>query len=540
MKRLLLLILTGILLLLPAPARAELSSEDCGQISEQMLSEIVKLHGQPEPVAREERAGQVFYSLAALAGRSDVDYRLEVVDDPTVNAYAMPDGRIVFFTGLVDALPEDDLSPLAFVAAHEIAHVEHRHAERLFQQRTVTGLLLGLLTRSAEDWAQALGGFAYNMLASGYSREMEAEADREAMALMKRGDYDPHGALVTLALFRDSEKGGGLRMFPTHPDPADRHKDAVAWVKANDPYSPLVLADLLERLRSEGRDADRVAQGLWQGVSNQPQAPGGADGEARVALLGLAESTNGLVGCLDRSLSVPHDAYAGLQEAQAQWAATRALLPLDAERRRQAADLEERLVRVQDVYLLAATRNTERLAQLLWKEGGQGVLGVAETAHRLRTGLESGRPVAGPALQSLLAEGQRWIAAGGPDQVPPRRRSEALALSGELQRLQGLRVATPPAVDHPNPATCAATLDGLAQRLWAEVRNQPVTPGDAEARRALLGLAEGSHNLVQGGPSAPVLEAVLEWERCRGALPLTSEQEHMAAWMAREAEHLRR
>lgn len=550
MRRFPLSVFLGALLLLSAPARADLSAQERADLSDMMLAEIVKVHGQPEAVPRDQQAAQVFYSLASRAGRQDVHYRLEVVESDTVNAYAMPDGRIVFFTGLLEALPADDVAPLAFVAAHEIAHVEKRHAERLFQKRLATMVFVRLLTRNSEDWVQLLGGFAYNMFASGYSREMEAEADREALAMMQQGDFDPHGALVTLGMFRDAH-GGGMRMFPTHPDPADRYKDAVAWVKANDPDSPLVVADLLDRLRAQGREADRVAQGLWSTVSNQPQAAGGADADARVALLGLAESTRGLVDSLDRSVAVPHDAFHRLQEARTTWAAARVLLPLDPERQKQVADLDARLAQVQDGFLLAATRDTERLAQLLWKEGGgardPGLRGLAESALSLRTGLESGKPAHGAAFQGMLAQGQRWVDSGGPDLVPSARRSEAMALVGELRALETLatsRPSQPAAVEHANVLTCAATLDGLAQGLWAQVRNQPQTPGDDTARRALVGLAETSHNAVQAGVGSAAFQdlpaRISEWEGHRAALALTPEQEHAAAMISRESEHLLR
>lgn len=174
----------------------------------------------------------VFQRIVAQSTRQDLDYSLYYQrNDDEINAYALPDGRMVIATGLVHALPQGDRDAMAFVIAHEVAHLEKRHAERLGTQSGVTNLALGWLTGGQNNWVRLLGGVGSKLLTSGYSRGMEAEADREGLRLMDAAGYDPVGALRTLDLFRRLEaREGRSSVFPTHPTAADRYQDTQAYL----------------------------------------------------------------------------------------------------------------------------------------------------------------------------------------------------------------------------------------------------------------------------------------------------------------------
>ena len=167
--------------------------------------------------------------------RHDLSYQLLIEqDDNSINAYALPDGRVVLLTGLIRALPQGDDGALAFVMAHEISHVEKRHVERLSTQSGLTNLGLGWLS-GQNELLGALSGIGSNLLVSGYSRGMEAEADQNGLELMRMAGYNPRGALVTLQLFRDLEaRDGQARVFPTHPTATDRYNDTQAYIQQHD------------------------------------------------------------------------------------------------------------------------------------------------------------------------------------------------------------------------------------------------------------------------------------------------------------------
>lgn len=192
------------------------------------------LDGQGVVYAPEARLNNIFQRVVQNTSRRDITYQLLVEqDDSTVNAYALPDGRLVLLTGLLNNLPPGDDNALAFVIAHELSHLERRHIEKLNTQSGLTNLALGWLTRSSGDAVRGLAGVGSRLLTSGYSRGMEAEADANGLELMQKAGYDPRGALVALRLFQElEERHGRARIFPTHPTATDRLKDTQAYLSS--------------------------------------------------------------------------------------------------------------------------------------------------------------------------------------------------------------------------------------------------------------------------------------------------------------------
>jgi predicted Zn-dependent protease len=175
----------------------------------------------------------VFQRLLPLTQRRDLNYRVLVQrDDNTVNAYAETDGRVILTTGLIHALPRGDGNALAFVMAHELSHLERRHAERLSTQNSLTNLGIGLLVRDQSDLLRTAAGVGSRLLTSGYSRGMEAEADAGALEMMRMAGFNPRGAITALQLFQRLEAQNGRgRIFPDHPTAADRLRDALTYVQ---------------------------------------------------------------------------------------------------------------------------------------------------------------------------------------------------------------------------------------------------------------------------------------------------------------------
>ena len=222
------------IIFIAAPTSAEVSENQILQLSDKMMADITKAYGSPEELPADARLSKIFNSLVSHAKRKNINYRLKVADSKEINAYAMPDGRIVFLSGLIKALPDDDDAPLAWVAAHEISHIELRHAEKRLVKSLASGIVLYFLVARSSTAVQALGVISQGLLTSGYSRVNEYEADRNALILMREAGYDPNGALVTLNLFRDMEKKRkGLRIFPSHPRSADRCKSVLAWMQSS-------------------------------------------------------------------------------------------------------------------------------------------------------------------------------------------------------------------------------------------------------------------------------------------------------------------
>ena len=234
-SRALLVVLLCVLLFVPAAgAWADVTAEQREALSNDMLAEIVKVNGPVQDVNAEDQVHQIFYSLVQHTKRSEIRYRVAVIQNDSVNAYALPDGRVTIFSGLLNRLPRNDTAPLAFICAHEISHIEKKHAEKRLQGQLVTGGILAILARAARvrgNVASIVGGLAFQLITSGNSRSAETEADREGLALVRTAGFDPNGALYTLKLLGQLETSHkSIRVFPTHPRSADRYRNVVAWL----------------------------------------------------------------------------------------------------------------------------------------------------------------------------------------------------------------------------------------------------------------------------------------------------------------------
>ncbi len=154
---------------------------------------------------------------ARLTAGSKYRYSFHVAEDPAVNALAVPGGHVVVFTGLLRAA--ESAEEVAGVLAHEISHVERRHALR--------NLLHGLGWRAILNVALGdfSGGVWSNMAAElgalGYGRNLELEADLEGLKLLRRAGIPAEGMG---AFFERLAAGGGPRvaLLSTHPAGAER------------------------------------------------------------------------------------------------------------------------------------------------------------------------------------------------------------------------------------------------------------------------------------------------------------------------------
>ncbi len=188
----------------------------------ELASERVGLEGQPidDPVVK----GAVTAIVERLkrAHKSAFNYRVRVVDAPILNAFALPGGFIVVYTGLVRAAERPE--QLAGVLAHEMAHVERRHGmHRIAQSVGVVAaiqLLFGDVTGLAAVAVEVLRAGAINS----YGRDQEREADRDALGTLARARLDPGALADFFALLQRKEPSlpSAIAWLGTHPELAER------------------------------------------------------------------------------------------------------------------------------------------------------------------------------------------------------------------------------------------------------------------------------------------------------------------------------
>src|SRR5256712_4579176 len=163
---------------------------------------------------------------APASERPNLPWSFRVVDDPVVNAFALPGGFIYVTRGILAHLNSE--AELAGVVGHEIGHVPARHSasQMTKQQLAQVGLVVGSIASSEFGRYAGLASQALGVLFLKYSRDNERQADDLGLRYMRRVNYDPREMPhVFEMLARVSQAQGGGRVpewLATHPDPENR------------------------------------------------------------------------------------------------------------------------------------------------------------------------------------------------------------------------------------------------------------------------------------------------------------------------------
>lgn len=145
-----------------------------------------------------------------------------VVNVPLVNAFALPGGIMVFTRGLLDEAgsPEE----IAGIAAHELGHLAHDHSTRALYRSFAVALLVGVLFGDLTGGTLA-GGLAEWLVNTGYSREIERDADAFALERLKAAGIGTEGLADFFARLEEKhgeESGPLFGLLSTHPATAER------------------------------------------------------------------------------------------------------------------------------------------------------------------------------------------------------------------------------------------------------------------------------------------------------------------------------
>ena len=168
--------------------------------------------------------------LAAAARPSPFEFRFYVVEDESLNAFAVPGGAIYVHTGLIIA--SNSASELAGVIAHEIGHVTARHVAQQYRRSRNTSIgaqaatiLIGAVTASsgAARGGQVLTGIAGQAYLSTFSREAEREADTLAVETMVRARIHPEALITMFETLQEEGSGSRAPQFlVSHPATKER------------------------------------------------------------------------------------------------------------------------------------------------------------------------------------------------------------------------------------------------------------------------------------------------------------------------------
>jgi Zn-dependent protease with chaperone function len=202
----------------------------------------VKVGAVEERGPRVERAQRVLDRLRpSYVDRSRL--RVRVVDNRDWNAAAMGNGAVWVYSGLMDALDDQEL---AVVLGHELAHYTHEHSRRQFKrdfigQLLVLGAVAGAqaIDNGKARTAATAGALLTGMvLASGYSRDQEDQADRVGLRYVHEAGYEVASAPRMWARFRLKYGNGHAVvsfLFGSHSRPGDRIRNIEREIALNYP-----------------------------------------------------------------------------------------------------------------------------------------------------------------------------------------------------------------------------------------------------------------------------------------------------------------
>ncbi len=179
---------------------------------------------------------QLGTQIAAEGERPQLPWTFRVVDDPVVNAFALPGGFIYVTRGLLAHVSSE--AELASVVGHEIGHVTARHtvSQMSSQQLAGLGLAIGSIVSSEFERYAGLANSALGVLFLKYSRDDESEADALGLRYMRGANFDPRAMPEVFALLeRVSEAQGGGRLpewLASHPNPANRRAAITEQIAA--------------------------------------------------------------------------------------------------------------------------------------------------------------------------------------------------------------------------------------------------------------------------------------------------------------------
>lgn len=220
-RRLCLVPLAALALLLSGCA---VSEEQEVQMGLDAAPKFEKQFGGLHPDKRVQRyVSDIGHRLSRHAGRDDLPWSFEVLDNKEMNAFALPGGPVYITYGMLSRLQNE--AQLAGIIAHEVAHVAKRHsAEQIEKAQVAQGgaALAGVI--SGSDSVTNITGLVTQLGMMKFGRDDEEEADLVGLDYMVKEGYDPRGMVQAMQIIKKSSgsRGGMPEFLSTHPDPGNR------------------------------------------------------------------------------------------------------------------------------------------------------------------------------------------------------------------------------------------------------------------------------------------------------------------------------
>lgn len=144
--------------------------------------------------------------------------QVQVVQSDDINAFALPGGHIVVYTGILEKM--DSYEEFAALLGHEITHVTNRHSLRSILRTTASSILIATLFGDISGISAAVLQQADEFKQLDYSRDLETEADNNGLELMVRNKVNPEGMVKLLEVLKAEaiEMPAMMKYLSSHPE----------------------------------------------------------------------------------------------------------------------------------------------------------------------------------------------------------------------------------------------------------------------------------------------------------------------------------
>jgi predicted Zn-dependent protease len=241
-----------------------------GRESDPQIKAEMGIYNDPE---LQKYVSDIGMRLARLSERPNLPWQFTVVDQPAVNAFAVPGGFIYLTRGILPFLADE--AELAGVLGHEIGHVTARHSAQQYTRALGGQLLLtgvGVFVPAARPFGQ-ISETALGLLFLKHGRDDELQSDQLGAKYEIAGGWDPEGVpgmLSTLGRLNEAagERKGIPNFLSTHPEPLARVKEiqpTIQQLKAAQPGKLVTDRDALLRRIDGVIYGDNPEQGITRG-----------------------------------------------------------------------------------------------------------------------------------------------------------------------------------------------------------------------------------------------------------------------------------
>ncbi|MEM9539938.1 MAG: M48 family metallopeptidase [Cyanobacteria bacterium P01_E01_bin.42] len=192
---------------------------------------------------------EIGYKLASTAGRDEFNYEFYVIMDETLNAFALPGGKIFVHAGAIVRTHSE--AELAGLLAHEISHAVMSHGFELATR--------GNLTASITGYIPFVGGLTTNLIVFSYSRDMERQADALGTRILATSGYAADGMRNLMIRLDDLDLQAPPEWLSTHPDTEERIRNLEGIIIEND-YNRYAFEGVERHTRMRERVADLLEE----------------------------------------------------------------------------------------------------------------------------------------------------------------------------------------------------------------------------------------------------------------------------------------